>query len=96
MVLALPLTFLIDDLLTIPFLKMYEFATGHSLFKPEARDDIPRDVVHLAQMTQRTGHDHSDVTLKQYEIREKHNDLKGKETNPKASNFIYLPYLQSC
>ena len=51
--------------------KMYELATGHWLFKPEATDDIPRDVVHLAQMTQRTGQDHEDATFMQYEVRGK-------------------------
>ena len=64
--------------------KMYEFATGHWLFKPEDLDDISRDVVHLAQMTQRTGQDHDDAVLKQYEIREKQHDLKGKEMYPNA------------
>jgi len=58
-------------------LKMYEFATGHWLFQPEAKDDISRDVVHLAQMTQRTGQDHDDAALKQYETREEETDLKG-------------------
>ena len=61
---------------------MYEFATGHWLFNPEVMGDISRDVVHLAQMTQRTGQDHDDFALKQYEIREKQHDLRGKETRP--------------
>ena len=72
---------------------MYELATGHWLFTPEAVDDIPRDVVHLAQMTRRTGQDHDDVALKQYEIREKQDDLKGKETAPyvlQPNRFCYL------
>ena len=89
MVLAPPLAYLVDNLLTISFLKMYEFATGHCLFKPEAKDDISRDVVHLAQMTQRTGQVHSDAVLKQYEIQQNQNDLKGKEMDPKISNFIH-------
>lgn len=63
------------------FSKMYEFATGRWLFSPEVVDDISRDVVHLAQMTQRIGQDHDDAVLKQYEIREKHRDLKGKATH---------------
>ena len=50
---------------------MYELATGHWLFSPQAKDDIPRDVVDLAQMTQRTGQGHSDAALEQYGIREK-------------------------
>ena len=83
-------------LLTISFLKMYEFAAGHCLFKPEAKGDISCDVVHLAQMTQRTGQDHSDVALKQYEIREKQDGLKGKETDPKTSDFTHPPHLQNC
>ena len=61
---------------------MYEFATGSWLFRPEAMDDIPRDVVHLAQMTQRTGQDHDDDALKQYEIQKNQHDLKGKQIHP--------------
>ena len=74
---------------------MYEFATGRWLFSPEVVDDISRDVVHLAQMTQRTGQDHDDVALKQFEIREKQHDLKGKGTHPNAFQFIHL-HLQAC
>ena len=61
---------------------MYEFATGSWLFDPEAMDDIPRDIIHLAQMTRRTGQDHDDASLKQYEIRGNQHDLKGKVINP--------------
>jgi len=57
---------------------MYEFATGRWAFAPEAIGDIPRDVVHLAQMTQLTGHDHDQAGLAQYEVREKQHDLKGR------------------
>ena len=70
----LPLRQFVD---CVSFLKMYEFATGHWLFSPEARDDISRDVAHLAQMTQRTGQEHDDAALKQSETRGKQNDLKG-------------------
>ena len=70
---------LLYTLLTTFSPKMYEFATGHWLFRPKDVDDIPQDVVHLAQMTQRTGQDHDDATLKQYEIQKKQPDLKGKE-----------------
>ena len=66
--------------LKISLPKMYEFATGHWLFKPEATNDIPRDVVHLAQMTQRTGQSHDDVALKKSGVWKKQHDLKGKET----------------
>ena len=75
--------------------KMYELATGHRLFKPEVVDDLFCDVVHLVQMTQRTGQNHDDAALKQYEIREKQPDLKGKETNPKVLHLIHL-HLQAC
>jgi len=85
-----PFLSLLDDLITISFPKMYEFATGHWLFRPEAKDGIPRDIDHLAQMIQRTGQDHSDVSLKQYEIRKKQDDLGGKETSPKILQFIHL------
>lgn len=68
------------------FPKMYEFATGHWLFDPKALDDISRDVVHLAQMTQRTHQEHCGTLLEQYGIQEKQHDLKGKENAPK-----YLP-----
>jgi len=75
---------------------MYEFATGHWLFNPQAMGGIPRSVVHLAQMTQRTGQDHDDAALKQYEIQKKHNDLKGKRTHPTIFRFIHLGHLQTC
>ena len=75
---------------------MYEFATGHQLFIPKVVDDIPCDVVHLAQMTQRIGQDHDDAALKQYEIREKQNDLKGKGMHPHVLQFIHLGHLQAC
>jgi len=58
--------------------KMYEFATGHWAFTPEAIDDLPRDVVHLSQMTQLTGQDHDQAVLEQYEVREKQHNLKGR------------------
>jgi len=74
---------------------MYEFASGHWLFKPEAKDDVSRDIIHLAQMAQRTGQDHDDAALKQYETREKQTDLKGKETHPKTLHFIHL-HPQGC
>ena len=60
-------------------LQMYEFATGCWPFDPEVVGDISRDVVHLAQMSQRTGQGNNDAILRQYEIREKRRDLKGKE-----------------
>ncbi|EJD00046.1 kinase-like protein, partial [Fomitiporia mediterranea MF3/22] len=46
---------------------MYEFATGTWLFTPEATDGLSRDVVHLAQMTLRTGQEHNESVLKKYE-----------------------------
>ena len=71
---------------------MYEFATGHWLFKPEATDYISRDVVHLAQMTQRTGEEHDDVVLNHYEVREKQHDLKGKEKRSKSPALLtFIP-----
>lgn len=57
---------------------MYEFATGHWALTPEAIDDLPRDVVHLAQMTQLTGQDHNQAVLEQYEVREEQHDVKGR------------------
>jgi hypothetical protein len=56
---------------------MFEFATGHWAFTPGATGDLPRDVVHLAQMTQLTGQDHDPAVLEQYEVREKQHNLKG-------------------
>lgn len=47
-----------------PPLKMYEFATGRWIFTPEGIDDISRNIVHLAQMTQSTGRDDDDITPK--------------------------------
>ena len=77
MVSVLLITSLGGSLLTVSLLKMYEFATGHWLFRPGAKDDIPRNIVHLTQMTQRTGQDHDIAALKQYNIRGTQNDLKG-------------------
>ncbi|KAN0125243.1 kinase-like protein, partial [Russula decolorans] len=57
---------------------MYEFATGHWAFTPEATNGLPRDVVHLAQMTQLTGQDHDQAVLEQYAVRNKQHDLKGR------------------
>lgn len=45
---------------------MYEFATGRWLFTPEATGDLSRDIIHLAQMTLRTGQEHEEATLNQY------------------------------
>ena len=70
---------------------MYEFAIGQWLFIPEAIYDISRDIVHLAQMTQRTGQDHDDAALQrcQNEIREER-DIKGKEMHPSILQIIHL------
>ncbi|KAF9780781.1 kinase-like domain-containing protein [Thelephora terrestris] len=70
---------------------MYEFATSSWLFWPEAMGDISSDVVHLAQMTRRTGQDHDDVALKQYEIREKHHDLHGMLKRATMGDAELLP-----
>jgi len=83
------LTHLLGALLKLPSQKMYEFATDRWLFNPEATGDISGDVVHLAQMTQRTGQDHEDAELEQYGIREKLHDPKGKETPYSIS--LYSP-----
>ena len=56
---------------------MYEFATGNWLFAPEATIDLSRDIVHLAQMTLRTGQEHEEATLEQYELEEEQNGIKG-------------------
>lgn len=69
---------------------MYKFATGHWLFKPEVMDDISRDVIHLAQMTQRTGQDYDDVLLKPSEIQKMQPDFKGKEMHPNVFQLVYL------
>jgi len=68
------------------FPKMFELATGHQLFNPKVVDDMSRDVVHLAQMTQRTNQGHDEVALKQYEIQEKLPDLTGKKIHPNISS----------
>ena len=73
---------------------MYEFATGDWLFSPEHKDDIPRDIDHLAQMTRRTGQDHSDAALERFEIQNKQNNPKGKETYLKSHDFTYPSPLQ--
>jgi serine/threonine-protein kinase SRPK3 len=48
---------------------MYEWATGHWLFDPEERDGLSRDLVHLAQMTERTAQHHDEATLQHYGLR---------------------------
>ncbi|PAV18716.1 kinase [Pyrrhoderma noxium] len=55
---------------------MYEFATGNWLFTPKAKDDISRDVIHLAQMTLRTGQEHDESILEQYKSQGEKNDIK--------------------
>lgn len=67
-----------------------------SAFQPEIVGDISRDVVHLAQMSQRTGQDHDDAILKWYGTREKRGDLKGKEMHSNVFRPIYLRRLQAC
>ena len=56
---------------------MYEFATGNWLFAPEATSDLSRDVIHLAQMTLRTGQEHDEATLESYEDEGEKKDIKG-------------------
>ena len=73
---------------------MYELATGDWLFSPEDKDDIPRDIDHLAQMTRRIGQDHSDAALERFEIQKKQNNPKGKEMYLTSLDFIYPPPLQ--
>lgn len=75
---------------------MYEFATGGWLFFPDVMGGISSDVVHLAQMTQRTGQDHDDVALKQYEIREKQHDLKGEKIHSDVFWHTHPRDLQAC
>ena len=96
MVLTFPLTCPYRVLLTTFSPKMFEFATGHWLFDPKDVDDISRDVVHLAQMTQRTGQDHDDAVLKQYEIREKQHNIKGRGMHFNVLQFILPSLLQEC
>lgn len=49
--------------------KMYEWATGKWLFNPEGSDDLSRDLMHLAQMTECTGQHHEEATLQRYRLR---------------------------
>ena len=56
---------------------MYEFATGNWLFAPEATSDLSRDIIHLAQMTLRTGQEHDEATLESYEDEGEKKDIKG-------------------
>ena len=58
-------------------MKMYEFATGKWLFTPEAEGNIPCDIIHLAQMTLRTGQEHDEATLESYEDEGEKKDIKG-------------------
>ena len=95
MVLDSSLVYLLGTLLIPPSPKMYEFATGRWLFNPEGTSDVSADIVHLAQMTQRTGQDHEDTALEQYGIREKLHDPKGKETHATIFRFIHL-HPQAC
>jgi len=88
--------YLLGTLLTSFSPKMYEFATGSWLFNPEATSDLSRDVVHLAQMTQRTGQYHEEAALEQYGIREKLHDPKGKETHTTIFYSTHLLHPQVC
>ncbi|KAF8812702.1 kinase-like protein [Phlegmacium glaucopus] len=54
---------------------MYEWATSNWLFSPEGRDGVSRDLIHLAQMTERTGQHHEEATLQHYRLR---HGLQGK------------------
>lgn len=54
---------------------MYEWATGHWLFSPEEHDGLPRDIVHLAQMTERTGQHHETAMLQHYGLGHGFQDL---------------------
>ena len=74
---------------------MYEFATGRWIFSTDVVVEIPRDIVHLAQMTQRIGQDHNDSVLKHYEIRKKQSDFKDKETHSNVHRSVYLCRLQA-
>ena len=74
---------------------MYEFATGRWLFSPDVVDEMPRDIVHLAQMAQRIGQEHDNAALKQYKIRKKQCDLKDKETHSDLHWFVYLCRFQA-
>ena len=87
--------YLLGTLLIRPSPKMCEFATGRWLFNPEGTSDVSADIVHLAQMAQRTGQYHEDTALEQYGIREKLHDPKGKGTHATIFRFIYL-HSQAC
>ena len=89
-------THLLCTILRISFPKIYELATGHWLFKPEATDGLSYDVVHLAQMTQCTGQNHDDIGLKQYKTQEKQHNLQGMEIHHRIFWFIHLLYFQAC
>ena len=56
---------------------MYEFATGNWLFAPEATSDLSRDIVHLVQMTLRTGQEHDEAAFGKYKGEEGQKDIKG-------------------
>ena len=77
-------------------LKMYEFATGTWLFTPEATDGLSRDIVHLAQMTLRTGQEHNESVLKQYEGQRKQYGLRGMLHDFDVWCFIHLSHVQIC
>ena len=70
LVLYLLLVFSLCVSLTTFSLKMYEFATGCRLSKSKVVNDISRDIVHLAQITQRTGQSHNVAVLKECGNRE--------------------------
>lgn len=68
---------------------MFEFATGHWAFTPEATGSFPRDVEHLAQMTQLTGRNHDQAVLEQYEVREKQHNLKGRFCSSLSCDVLF-------
>ena len=79
--------------------KMYEFATGNWLFTPKAKDDISRDVIHLAQITLRTGQEHDESILEQYKSQGEKNDIKGMAFTSTSDIFLTIfisRYIEEC
>ena len=56
---------------------MYEFVAGDWLFQPRSKSDLSRDVIHLAQMTLRTGQEHDEAAFEKYKGEEGQKDIKG-------------------
>ncbi|GJJ08243.1 hypothetical protein Clacol_002452 [Clathrus columnatus] len=68
---------------------MYEFIAGQWLFDPKRSDDIPMEIDHLAQITQRTGEHFNEAVLQNYALRKEIKDITGRVILEKFIPHLY-------